>query len=67
MKRPRTAYFMYMLERQNSNDVKHLRGPKLIHAVGEEWSKMTDFEKEVRIAVSLQCVSLWTDHLYSHT
>jgi hypothetical protein len=58
---------MYMVERQNSADVKHLRGPKLAHAVGEEWSKMTDYEKEVRIAVSLQCVSLWTDHLYSHT
>ncbi|KAJ6131178.1 hypothetical protein N7523_001638 [Penicillium sp. IBT 18751x] len=46
VKRPRTAYFFFMLERIRDGDLKGKRGPDVTRIVGEEWSKLTEYEKQ---------------------
>lgn len=53
MKRPRTAYFFFMLERIGDGDLKGKRGPELTRIVGGEWSKLTEYEKQVNDTRSL--------------
>ncbi|OQD77657.1 hypothetical protein PENDEC_c002G02720 [Penicillium decumbens] len=46
VKRPKTAYFIFMLERKGGSDLKHKGGPELTRIIGEEWGKLTEYEKE---------------------
>lgn len=46
VKRPRSAYFFYMLERRDSSDLKPKGGPDFTRIVGEEWTQLTEYEKE---------------------
>lgn len=56
-----------MLERRDSSDLKPKGGPEFTRIVGEEWTQLTEYEKEVHITISLQRASPNSDHLYSHT
>lgn len=67
MKRPKTAYFIFMLERKGDSDLKHKGGPELTRIIGEEWGKLTEYEKEVCITISFESASPESDHLYRHT
>ncbi|KAJ5131892.1 High mobility group superfamily [Penicillium atrosanguineum] len=53
VKRPRIAYFFFMLERMSDGDLKGKGGPDLARIVGEEWSKLTEYEKQVHTTISL--------------
>lgn len=48
MKRPMTAFFLFMKERLASGDFKHLGSRETTPRIGDEWKSMTETEKQVR-------------------
>ncbi|KAL4893902.1 hypothetical protein BDV59DRAFT_176409 [Aspergillus ambiguus] len=46
VKRPRTAFVHYFVERTEGGDFKHMAAKDITSRVTEEWRGMTDYEKE---------------------
>lgn len=51
MKRPMTAFFIFMKERLASGDFKHLGSRETTPRVAAEWKSMTESEKQVSFGV----------------
>lgn len=49
VKRPRTAYFLYLHERTDAGDFKHMAVKDVATKVAEEWKGLTSAEKEVSL------------------
>lgn len=46
VKRPRTAFVLYFVDRTEGGDFKHMAAKDITSRVTEEWREMTDYEKE---------------------
>lgn len=51
VKRPRTAFVHYFVERTEGGDFKHMAAKDITSRVTEEWRGMTDYEKEVCLII----------------
>lgn len=47
VKRPLSAFFIFMKERLASGDFKHLTGREVTPRISAEWKNMTETEKQV--------------------